>query len=199
MALAAGISRATINPPLDIPSGMWMAQRHVRGEGLDMDITATALVLADNDLRVAILDFDLCFLSDAQSAAIREAVGTAIGIPTNNVLPFCSHTHAGPVTLEYYRGEGEDRVRAYTESLPHLAAGAARRAAQGLQPVRVAGGNGTRRFEGRQKDKELFRTDPRGRTEHSRIESARFSGVWKFADKNIQPTIPSFPSAKSDA
>lgn len=143
MSLAAGIARATINPPLDIPSGMWMAQRHVRGEGLDMDITVTAMVLADGDLRIAILDFDLCFLSDAQSAAIRNVVGAAIGVPAGNVLPFCSHTHAGPVTLEYYRGEGEDRVRVYTESLPHMAAGAARRAAQGLRPVRVAAGMGT--------------------------------------------------------
>src|SRR5207245_1700864 len=100
-----------INPPQDIPSGMWMAQRHVRGEGLDMDLFATALVLADGDLRVAILDFDLCFLSNAQAAAIRTAVETATGIPAASVLPFCSHTHAGPVILEYYRGEGEDCVR----------------------------------------------------------------------------------------
>ena len=34
MALKAGVGRTTINPPLDIPSGMWMAQKHVRGEGL---------------------------------------------------------------------------------------------------------------------------------------------------------------------
>src|SRR5204863_8425349 len=43
----------------------------------------------------------------------------------------------------YYRGEGEDRVRAYTDSLPHLAAGAARLAAQRLTPALVAAGTGT--------------------------------------------------------
>ncbi|MEO7652075.1 MAG: hypothetical protein ABIZ80_16550, partial [Bryobacteraceae bacterium] len=136
------MARTSINPPLDIPSGMWMAQRHVRGEGLDMDLFCTALVLADGDLRVVILDFDLCFLSHAQAAAIRAAVESATGIPAANILPFCSHTHAGPVTLEYYRGEGEDCVRAYTASLPHLAAGAARRAVEALTPVRVAAGAG---------------------------------------------------------
>jgi neutral ceramidase len=143
MALEAGIARTLINPPLDIPSGMWVAQKHVRGEGLDMDLSATALVLADGDLKVAILDFDLCFLSDAQAAAIQSAVSAATGIPAANVFPFCSHTHAGPVTMEFYRGEGEDRVRAYIETIPHLAAGAARQAAQSLKPARAKAGVGT--------------------------------------------------------
>lgn len=142
MALQAGIARTLINPPLDIPSGMWMAQRHVRGEGLDMDLSTTALVLADDDVRAVILDFDLCFLSDAQAAAVRSAVGAATGIPATHVFPFCSHTHAGPVTIESYRGEGEDCVHAYVESLPFWAAGAARRAAASLQPVRVRAGVG---------------------------------------------------------
>lgn len=121
---------------------MWMAQRHVRGEGLDMDFSVTALVLADGDLRVALLDFDLCFLSDSQALGIRQAVETATGIPAASILPFCSHTHAGPVILESYQGEGDDRVRAYAAGLPHWAAGAARRAAAGLKPVRVAAGFG---------------------------------------------------------
>jgi neutral ceramidase len=142
MALQAGIARTLINPPLDIPSGMWMAQKHVRGEGLDMDLTATALVLADGDLRAAILDFDLCFLSDEQAAAIRTAVEAATGISAKHVFPFCSHTHAGPVTMEFYQGEGEDRVQAYIATLPQLAAGAARRAAETLKPVRVGAGVG---------------------------------------------------------
>lgn len=119
-----------------------MAQKHVRGEALDMDLYATVLVLADGDLRVAIVDLDLCFLPDDQSAAIREAASTASGIPRENVLPFCSHTHAGPVNLGVYRGEGEDRVRSYIGILPHLVAGAVKQAASCLVPVRVAAGTG---------------------------------------------------------
>jgi hypothetical protein len=69
-------------------------------------------------------------------------VKCATGIPTGNVLPFCSHTHAGPVILEYYRGEGEDCVHAYAASLPHLAAGAVRRALESLAPVHIAAGTG---------------------------------------------------------
>lgn len=142
MALKAGIARTSINPPLDIPSGMWMAQKHVRGEGLDMDLFATALVLTDGGLRVAMIDFDLCFLPDEQAAAIRDAVQAVTGIPVRNVLPFCSHSHAGPVNLGTYQGEGEDRVRTYIQSLPHWAAGAVVRAAASLHPAQVAAGKG---------------------------------------------------------
>jgi len=142
MALEAAIARTTINPPLDIPAGMWVAQKHIRGEGLDMDLWATVLVLADGDLQLALLDFDLCFLPDEQCASIRQAVSVATGIPPNHVLPFCSHTHAGPVHMAHYRGEGEDRVRSYIQALPHWAAGAAARAKSGLRPVRVAAGQG---------------------------------------------------------
>lgn len=142
MALHAGIARSLINPPLDIPSGLWMAQKHVRAEGLDTDLTVTALALRDGPLRAVLLDFDICFFSDAQAAAIRQAVASATGVPASHVFPFCSHTHAGPVTMECYQGEGEDCVRAYAGSLPFLAAGAARQACAILQPVRVRGAAG---------------------------------------------------------
>ncbi|MFN0171586.1 MAG: neutral/alkaline non-lysosomal ceramidase N-terminal domain-containing protein, partial [Bryobacteraceae bacterium] len=142
MALLAGIARTTINPPLDIPSGMWMAQKHVRGEGLDIDLYATALVLEDGGERVVLLDLDLCFLPDSLCSAIREAASQGAGVPPERILPFCSHSHAGPVVMEFYRGEGEDRVRGYIDSLPHWIAGAVARAAAALTPVHVTAGAG---------------------------------------------------------
>ncbi len=142
MALEVGVGRACINPPLDIPNGMWVAQRHVRAEGLDMDLLATVLFLADGELRVALIDLDLCFLQDAQATVIRTMVGEAADVPQENVLPFCTHSHAGPLTIDCFRGDGEDRVCSYIESLPHLIAGAAVEAAKSAHPVRVAAGFG---------------------------------------------------------
>ena len=142
MALQAGFGRTLINPPSHIPAGTWMAQKHVRASGLDMDLRATALVLSDGPLSIAIIDLDLCFLSDTQAAAVRQAVHEGIGIAPDRVLPFCSHTHAGPVILETYRGEGEDQVNNYVRLLPDLAAGAAVQAVQSQQPVRVEAGCG---------------------------------------------------------
>ena len=108
-----------------------------------MDLYATVLVLADGDLRVAMIDLDLCFLPDEQAASIQKAVAEATGIPEKHVLPFCSHTHAGPVNMGVYQGEGEDRVHQYIASLPHWVAGAAVRASSSLAPVRVAAGTGS--------------------------------------------------------
>lgn len=142
MALSAGIARTVINPPPDIPNGMWVAQKHVRAEGLDMDLLATVLVLADGDLRVALIDLDQCFLPDSVDAAIRGAVHAATGIARENVLPFCTHTHACPPVLDHYRGEGEDRTNVYRGMLPHWVAGAARQAVKALRPARTAAGVG---------------------------------------------------------
>jgi hypothetical protein len=50
-----------------------------------MDLWAMALALADGDTRLLVLDFDLCFLPDAQVAAIRTAVSTATGIAPERV------------------------------------------------------------------------------------------------------------------
>ena len=107
-----------------------------------MDLFATVLYLADGDLRAALIDLDLCFLQDAQATAIRKMVGEAARVPQENVLPFCTHSHAGPLTIDSYRGDGEDRVYNYIQSLPHLIAGAAVEAAKSAQPVRVAAGLG---------------------------------------------------------
>ena len=61
MALQAGFGRTLINPPSHIPAGTWMAQKHVRASGLDMDLRATALVLSDGPLSVAIIDLGPVF------------------------------------------------------------------------------------------------------------------------------------------
>jgi len=140
--LEAGIARSNITPPLDIPSGLWMAQKHVLPEGLHQDLWVTALAIRDGSEMIVMLDFDLVMLSDTQTAAIREAVAAAANIRESQVFPFCTHSHAGPITQDFYKGENADRVRRYIASLPGFAAGAARQAKLGLTPVRVAAGTG---------------------------------------------------------
>jgi hypothetical protein len=140
--LKAGIGRANINPPLDIPSGLWMAQKHIFAEGLHQDLWVTALAIADGDKQIVMLDFDLVMLSNVQEVAVRQAVADTTGIPPNKVFPFCTHNHAGPKTQDSYNGAGKDRVKSYIQSLPGLAAGAARAAWLNLTEVRVAAGRG---------------------------------------------------------
>lgn len=142
--IRCGIARAVITPPLDTPNGIWMAQKHIRPEGLHQDLFVSALVLEDGGSgeRVVMLDFDLIMLSDAQAAAVRAEVSTATGVAPESILPCCTHNHAGPVTLDTYADEGRERVLQYIASLPAFAAGAAAQAMRHMCEVRVAGGVG---------------------------------------------------------
>jgi len=56
--LSAGMDRIDITPQLGLR--MQGALRHVEGAvGIDSNLLATALVLADNDSKIAIVDCDL--------------------------------------------------------------------------------------------------------------------------------------------
>lgn len=142
MALQAGVGRVDVTPAPDIPNGMWMAQRHVRAEGVHQALWLTALALADGDERVLLIDLDWCVLSDAQDRRLRAAVTAATGLPAERVLPLCTHNHAGPVTQDTYQGEGADEVAAYVATLPDRAVQACLAALDGLEPARVAAGRG---------------------------------------------------------
>ncbi|UCH27195.1 MAG: hypothetical protein JSV66_06015 [Trueperaceae bacterium] len=142
MPLLAGVGRVTITPPPDIPNGMWMAQTHVRARGVHQDLWLTVAVVRDDDESLVILDIDWCILSDDQVASVRRAVAEVCSLPTERILPVCTHNHAGPVTQETYSGEGADQVADYIARLPGWAAAASREAIDGLQPVRVAAGSG---------------------------------------------------------
>lgn len=140
--LSAGVGRVDITPPPNIPNGMWMAQRHVRAEGVHQELWLTALALRKGGEAVIVLDIDWCLLSDRQDRVVRAAVSAATGVPPERVLPVCTHAHAGPVTQDAYRGEGEDDVHAYVDRLPAWAAEAAACAMDALEPVRVVAGRG---------------------------------------------------------
>lgn len=142
MALRAGVGRVDITPPPDIPNGMWMAQRHVRAEGVHQPLWLTCLALADGDERVLLIELDWCVLSDAQDDRVRTAVAAATGVPSQRVLPLCTHNHAGPVTQDTYRGEGADEVAAYVAALPGRAVEACVAALGCLEPARLAAGWG---------------------------------------------------------
>jgi hypothetical protein len=142
--LRAGTGRAIITPPLDTPNGIWVAQSHIRPEGLHQDLWVSALMIEDDASgeRLVLLDFDLVMLSDRQAKAVRQEVSTATGVPEDHVLPCCTHNHAGPAAIDSYADEGRDRVHFYIGALPAYAAGAAVEAGRRLRAVRIAGGVG---------------------------------------------------------
>ena len=142
--LRAGAARTDITPPVGIAHGNWGAQTHTRATGADLNLWATALVLASGDEKVAIVDADLCYFTPELGKATREAVSSLTGIPFTNVRISATHTHSGP-TIDKESAwftEGTELVRAYADSLPGRIAGVVWEASNKLKPARIAAGNG---------------------------------------------------------
>lgn len=145
--LRAGAGRALITPPVGFPMGGWSNQLHERSSGNDMDLTATVLIVTDGTTSVAIAELDLCLITDTQAAAMRSAIGEAVGIPVPAVRVTATHNHSAPVTGELtgagWMFEGLAAVEPYMAMVTAHLAGAARTALANLEPVAVGYGTGT--------------------------------------------------------
>ena len=144
--LVGGFGRSDITPSPTFPNGMWMAQTHLRGAGIHRPLSVSAVHLAGGGEQVVLLVFDLTILSHRQVGAIREAVSVRTGIAPERVWLYVTHTHAGPVSQDFYDREGADEVRAYVAALPARAAEAAAQAVESARPARVGSGSGTCRI-----------------------------------------------------
>jgi hypothetical protein len=142
----AGVGRVDITPPLTAPHASWGAQVHVLPDGVEADLWATALVVADGETTAAWLDLDVVIVSRRESDAIRAAVAEALGIPAQVVRVSVTHNHAGPPPSAWnWTRQGQAALDGYYALLPEYAAGAARAALQNLRPARVASGSGQSR------------------------------------------------------
>jgi hypothetical protein len=142
----AGVGRVVITPPLTAPHAGWGAQVHVLPDGIEADLWATALVVADGTTMAAWIDLDLAIVSRQESDAIRAAVGEALGIPVDAVRVSVTHNHAGPPPSAWnWAEQGRDVLVGYYALLPEYAAGAALLARQTMRPARVAVGSGESR------------------------------------------------------
>lgn len=138
-----GFGRADVTPHDRFPSGMWMAQSHIRAEGVHRRFYINCAVIGDADQAVAILAYDICILSKPQVAAIKARVGEETGLPPDRIFLHVSHTHAGPVSQDFYDKDGADEVQDYIRELVAQSASAAALAWGDRRPVRAAGGKGS--------------------------------------------------------
>ena len=138
--LSAGVARRTINPQL----GTGKAGLRLFGspiQAIESDLTATVLVLADGETKVALLATDLCVMSMAEGGRLRATVAAALDIPVAHVLVNLSHNHSAPALPEFMAmtDSAEDipfRTR-YESDLQRWLAEAAQEADSRLQPARV--------------------------------------------------------------
>ena len=140
--LRAGTGRRCINPPPGIAHGGWGAQKHEQAEGIDLDLWATALVLADGDTTALILDVDIQILTNERADQIRAAVNRATGVPIENIRACATHTHSGPVPYKSWIEKGYEMVEPWFQNLARWCAEAAVEAVAALVPVEVRAGRG---------------------------------------------------------
>ena len=136
--LRAGVARAVTTPPVGITHARWGAQTHTRAEVVDLDLWATALVLANGATEVAIVDADLGGFPNDLVARIREAITGLTGIPGEHVRLASSHTHSGGNLTPAWFPEGQEMIPGYLAGLVDRIAGAVWEAQRNLRPARVA-------------------------------------------------------------
>jgi len=102
--MRAGIARRNITPPVGVDLTGYIGRPGPSTRVHD-NITATALILDDGDVRFGIISLDILGLDLEQDKALRQAISEATGIDQTNLLIACSHTHAGPA-IQLLRGCG---------------------------------------------------------------------------------------------
>src|SRR5262245_26856354 len=105
MALLAGAAKVNITPPLGGPMAGYAARDH-GSEELDDPLHAAALVLETEGTALALVTTDLIGVSAELTAAVRQGVEEATGIPGSHVMLCASHTHFGPEVRQGPRADG---------------------------------------------------------------------------------------------
>lgn len=134
--LIAGAARANITPPV----GMLMsgyAARKTPAIGVHDELHTVALYLSDGNMEVGLITADLIGVDAEGTALIREACQSICGVPKENILVACSHTHGGPQTSLRRREDEDELKRAYSTMLIHKMAGALSEAKHRARQVKV--------------------------------------------------------------
>jgi hypothetical protein len=137
--LRAGIAGATITPDRPLPIEGYA---HPKGPavGTRDPLEARAIVFDDGERRAAVVSVDLISLWPATVRRIRTAVAERCGIPADNVLLACSHTHSGPAATRYTGVRVDDDYLRWLES---TVVAAVAEAAGKLRPATLGAGEGS--------------------------------------------------------
>jgi neutral ceramidase len=119
--LRAGSCTVDITPPLGTPMAGY-GDRVGVSAGVHDPLYASALVLDDGSLTVAIVTMDWIMVDATFTDQVRNLAAERCTIPPGRILLASSHTHSGPALRDRYGGEYSDP--ALTEVTARKVAGA---------------------------------------------------------------------------
>lgn len=149
-----GTASIDITPPVGTP--MCGSLRPRISVGIDDPLLCKAMVLGQDETRIALVTLDLVAWTRRRSDEPRAAIAARAGIPAEHVLINCSHTHSGPYTDESLDLAG-GLDEAYLTRVKAAISEAVVQAAQDLRPVTV--GTVKTRCRGVARNRRLLRPD----------------------------------------
>ncbi len=141
--LLAGVSRRIINARLGSPKfGIRLFADPI--QGYESDLTATTLVLANSQTKLAIIALDICELFNPLADQIRQAAADRLGVPRSHVMINLSHDHSTPAPPNSTRDSAERKRFSdiFGDELRNHILEAVGEASQMMQPVRIGAGAG---------------------------------------------------------
>ncbi|MBN1542386.1 neutral/alkaline non-lysosomal ceramidase N-terminal domain-containing protein [candidate division KSB1 bacterium] len=78
--------------------------------GVHDPLQSSALYLDDGHTRLLFIANDVIFVSKALCWRVRRRIGDKTGIPEEQILISATHTHSGPVTVDYISNENDSVV-----------------------------------------------------------------------------------------
>jgi len=184
---------------------------HVREvNGVRDRLHAVALLFDDGKTKAAIVTLDLLNVPSEMALQLRESVGSATGVPADNIMIAVSHNHSGPGWAE-----NPEWARKVVKELGD----ATGKAAKELRPVSVGYGEGRIDFNIQRRkvinDRAVVRLNPDGPCDR-RVKVLRFDDgkspdpvavlmhaachpcVFTWGDKWTQPHAEGYPKMSAD-
>jgi hypothetical protein len=107
--LKAGAAQTDISPK---DSQFLFGYPHIKrySTGIHDRLLSSALYLSDGKNEVMFIANDIIFVSKDQSKYIRQQISKQIPIKPENIMVTATHTHSGPITLDYISNEADPVV-----------------------------------------------------------------------------------------
>ena len=79
-------------------------------EGVNDWLLCSALYLENGDNQTLMISNDVIFINKTSTARIRKVASEKTGVPASNIMVSATHTHSGPVTVDYVNSSNDPVV-----------------------------------------------------------------------------------------